>query len=48
MAYLASSLCCILGIAGLASQKTARFGNISGMLGIGGGVVASLMMLNFP
>ncbi len=48
MAYLASSLCCVGGIAGLASQSTARTGNISGVIGITGGIVTTLAMMNFP
>jgi H+-translocating NAD(P) transhydrogenase len=42
MAYLGSSLCCIGGIWGLSSQKTARLGNALGMLGVSGGVVATI------
>ena len=48
MAYLASSLCCIGGIAGLADQKTARIGNTSGIIGISGGIFTTLAMMNFP
>jgi NAD(P) transhydrogenase len=33
MGYLAASLCCIGGITGLASQKTARIGNALGLIG---------------
>lgn len=47
MGYLASSLCCIGGIAGLASQTTARFGNALGMIGISGGITTTLAMMNF-
>lgn len=32
MAYLAASLCCIAALGGLASQKTARFGNALGIV----------------
>jgi hypothetical protein len=37
MAYLGSSLACIMAIAGLSSQKTARIGNAMGMYSGGGG-----------
>ena len=47
MGYLASSLCCIGGIAGLASQKTARIGNALGLIGISGGMLTTLAMMNF-
>lgn len=40
--YLFSSLCCIGGISGLASQNTARLGAALGMMGVSGGVVTSL------
>lgn len=40
--YLFSSLCCIGGISGLASQSTARLGAALGMMGVTGGVVTSL------
>ncbi|CAB4070387.1 NNT [Lepeophtheirus salmonis] len=42
MAYLASSLCCVGGLAGLSTQKTARLGNILGIIGVSGGVAATL------
>uniref|UniRef100_A0A6A7FTN8 NAD(P) transhydrogenase, mitochondrial n=3 Tax=Hirondellea gigas TaxID=1518452 RepID=A0A6A7FTN8_9CRUS len=45
MAYLGSSLCCVAGIGGLASQKTARIGNAIGMVGIGTGVTTTLACL---
>lgn len=48
MGYLASSLCCIGGISGLASQKTARVGNASGMIGIASGILTTLAAMNFP
>lgn len=48
MGYLASSLCCIGGITGLSSQKTARLGNALGLIGVSGGVVTALVQLNFP
>lgn len=47
MGYLASSICCIGGIAGLASQKTARIGNSLGLIGITGGMTTTLAMMNF-
>jgi NAD(P) transhydrogenase len=46
--YLASSLLCIGSLSGLASQTTARQGNIFGMLGVGSGVLASLAAVGFP
>jgi NAD(P) transhydrogenase len=48
MGYLASSLCCIGGITGLSSQKTARFGNALGQIGVASGIVTALCQLNFP
>ena len=48
MGYLAASLCCIGGITGLASQKTARIGNSLGLTGVLSGVVTALCALNFP
>lgn len=47
MGYLASSLCCIGGIAGLASQKTARVGNALGIIGITGGMITTLSVMGF-
>ncbi|VVC32615.1 DHS-like NAD/FAD-binding domain,NAD(P) transhydrogenase, alpha subunit, C-terminal,NADP [Cinara cedri] len=41
-AALGSSLCCIGAIASLSSQKTARFGNNLGMIGVSGGIVSTL------
>uniref|UniRef100_A0A0G4GI47 NAD(P) transhydrogenase, mitochondrial n=1 Tax=Chromera velia CCMP2878 TaxID=1169474 RepID=A0A0G4GI47_9ALVE len=46
-AYLAGSLACIGSIGGLASQKTSRYGNALGMIGVSGGIVATLGMMNF-
>lgn len=46
--YLFSSLCCIAGISGLSSQKTARLGNSMGIVGVLGGVVTALAQLNLP
>jgi len=48
MTYLAASLCCIGSIGGLASQKSARYGNALGIMGVSGGVLATLGMMNFP
>ena len=45
--YLASSLLCIGSISGLASQATARQGNLLGILGVGSGVLASLAAVGF-
>ncbi|KAJ0181250.1 hypothetical protein K1T71_003335 [Dendrolimus kikuchii] len=42
MAYLASSLCCVGALAGLSSQSTARKGNYLGMIGVAGGIAATL------
>merc|ERR1712045_13140 len=45
MAYLTSSLCCVGALAGLSSQPTARLGNALGMIGVSGGVAATLGQL---
>lgn len=45
--YLASSLLCIGSLSGLASQATARTGNMLGMLGVSTGVLASLAAVGF-
>merc|ERR1712168_64166 len=45
MGYLASSLCCVGALAGLSSQPTARLGNALGMIGVSGGVAATLGQL---
>ncbi|GAB0093708.1 NAD(P) transhydrogenase, mitochondrial [Sergentomyia squamirostris] len=42
MAYLAASLCCVGALAGLSSQKTSRLGNTLGMIGVTGGIAATL------
>lgn len=42
MAYLAASLCCVGALAGLSSQRTARLGNTLGMIGVSGGIAATL------
>ncbi|XP_027843288.2 NAD(P) transhydrogenase, mitochondrial-like isoform X1 [Aphis gossypii] len=41
-AALGSSLCCIGAIASLSSQKTARFGNNLGIIGVSGGIASTL------
>jgi NAD(P) transhydrogenase len=46
MAYLASSICCILSLGGLSHQTTARFGNAMGILGVSIGILATLGSLN--
>lgn len=46
--YLASSLLCIGSLSGLASQTTARQGNILGVMGVGTGILASLAAVGFP
>jgi NAD(P) transhydrogenase len=48
MAYIASAVCCILSIGGLAKQSTARIGNSLGALGVGTGVIATLGLMNYP
>ncbi|CAH0016943.1 unnamed protein product [Clonostachys rhizophaga] len=45
--YLASTILCMSSISGLASQATARLGNMLGMLGVGTGVLASLLAAGF-
>jgi NAD(P) transhydrogenase len=47
MAYLASSLCCILSLGGLSSQRTARFGNAMGILGVSIGVLATIGSMGY-
>ncbi|CDO68298.1 hypothetical protein BN946_scf184799.g25 [Trametes cinnabarina] len=46
--YLTSSILCISSLSGLASQTTARQGNILGILGVGTGILASLLAAGFP
>lgn len=41
-AYLAASLCCVGALGALSSQGTARLGNRLGMIGVGGGIAATL------
>merc|ERR1711976_463423 len=45
IAYLGSGLCCVGALAGLSSQPTARLGNALGMIGVTGGVTATLGQL---
>ncbi|KAK4941595.1 hypothetical protein LTR10_018472 [Elasticomyces elasticus] len=45
--YLVSSLLCIGSISGLASQATARTGNLLGILGVGAGILTSLAAVGF-
>lgn len=44
---MVSSVLCISSISSLASQSTARMGNLLGMLGVGSGVLASLLAVGF-
>lgn len=46
--YLVSSMLCIGSLSGLASQTTARSGNLLGILGVGSGILASLAAVGFP
>lgn len=46
--YLSSSILCIASLSGLASQATARQGNALGILGVGSGILASLLAVGFP
>ncbi|XP_053630194.1 NAD(P) transhydrogenase, mitochondrial-like isoform X1 [Cherax quadricarinatus] len=45
MAYLAASLCCVGALAGLSNQKTCRLGNTLGMIGVSGGIAATIGQL---
>ncbi|KAI3321725.1 NAD(P) transhydrogenase mitochondrial precursor [Xylariaceae sp. AK1471] len=45
--YLVSSILCISSLSGLATQATARMGNLLGILGVGSGVLASLLAVGF-
>ncbi|KAJ6664057.1 hypothetical protein lerEdw1_008272 [Lerista edwardsae] len=42
MMYLGSGLCCVGALAGLSSQGTSRLGNALGMIGVAGGLAATL------
>eukprot|EP01098_Paradermamoeba_levis_P004026 TRINITY_DN1760_c0_g1_i6.p1 TRINITY_DN1760_c0_g1~~TRINITY_DN1760_c0_g1_i6.p1 ORF type:complete len:1034 (+),score=396.39 TRINITY_DN1760_c0_g1_i6:257-3358(+) len=46
LAYLASSLFCVLSLGGLSSQSTARVGNALGVLGVTIGILATLGTLS--
>ncbi|XP_002738525.1 NAD(P) transhydrogenase, mitochondrial-like [Saccoglossus kowalevskii] len=46
LSYLASSLCCVGALGGLSTQATARRGNALGMIGVGGGMLTTLVLLN--
>ncbi|TRM56247.1 NAD(P) transhydrogenase beta subunit-domain-containing protein [Schizophyllum amplum] len=46
--YLTSSVLCIGSLSGLSAQATARHGNILGMLGVGSGILSSLVAVGFP
>ncbi|KAF1815566.1 NAD transhydrogenase mitochondrial precursor [Eremomyces bilateralis CBS 781.70] len=45
--YLISSMLCISSLQGLATQATARRGNLLGILGVGSGILASLAAVGF-
>lgn len=45
--YMVSSVLCISSISSLASQATARMGNALGILGVGSGVLATLLAVGF-
>ncbi|GAB0133689.1 hypothetical protein EsDP_00002089 [Epichloe bromicola] len=45
--YLISTVLCIGSLSGLSSQATARMGNMLGILGVGSGVLASLLAVGF-
>ncbi|ROV87895.1 hypothetical protein VMCG_10280 [Cytospora schulzeri] len=45
--YMVSSILCISSLSGLGSQATARMGNMLGILGVGSGVLASLLAVGF-
>lgn len=46
MTYLAASIACIGGVAGLSTQKTARLGNVLGMTGVSAGLAATVGLLS--
>ncbi|CAO1419810.1 unnamed protein product [Diamesa serratosioi] len=45
IAYLAAGLCCVGALGGLSSQKTARLGNALGIIGVTGGIAATLGLM---
>ena len=48
MGYLAGSLLCVGGLAGLAHQKTAPVGNAMGMMGVTTGLLSTLGAVSWP
>jgi len=48
IAATVSGLCCIGGIAGLATQQTARLGNVLGMSGVSFGLASAIGSLGWP
>lgn len=42
MMYLGSGLCCVGALAGLSAQRTSRLGNALGMMGVAGGLAATI------
>mmetsp|Transcript_14687 Transcript_14687/g.19338 ORF Transcript_14687/g.19338 Transcript_14687/m.19338 type:complete len:1075 (+) Transcript_14687:107-3331(+) len=46
VASVAAGLCCVGGIGGLASQKTARMGNVLGMSGVSFGLASTIGMMD--
>ncbi|KAJ3313611.1 hypothetical protein HDU93_004882, partial [Gonapodya sp. JEL0774] len=46
--YLVSSILCINSLQGLASQETARAGNVLGVLGVGTGLLSAFVAAGFP
>jgi len=48
MAYLGSSVACVLALAGLSSQSTSRWGNAMGILGVSGGLATTLGIVDVP
>ncbi|XP_053285659.1 NAD(P) transhydrogenase, mitochondrial [Pleuronectes platessa] len=42
MMYLGSGMCCVGALAGLSTQRTSRLGNTLGMMGVAGGIAATL------
>ncbi|KAL2088906.1 hypothetical protein ACEWY4_015805 [Coilia grayii] len=42
MIYLGSGMCCVGALAGLSAQGTSRLGNALGMMGVAGGIAATL------
>lgn len=42
MMYLGSGMCCVGALAGLSAQGTSRLGNALGIIGVAGGLAATL------